>query len=312
MKKFFEKLPEMIGMFLLRALLLLGALTCFGAGVYQSWEHTTALALSHGLSGGLATAYTILVEVLLCMCEIALIFLILLGKRTNLSIKVGLGFGLAINLTANVLSLWDYGFLGIAIGVSIPVGSAISAWVFASALVKEVEKVKISTSDNSTTQEIADSLDRSTVPDEDSPSKLEQIVWNEPEIIDTLPDQEPESDDSDTDPIDEPAPITTPQPIEPITLEETAISDTEPDESDTSVMESISEPVPTVTKVLTPVAEIKRRVSDNELKQIAEEMQQEIGDYPSIETLKPHGNSRYQAEKILKELRLSEKTKSAV
>jgi hypothetical protein len=155
----------------------------FGTGLYMSWGHTHDLATNNGMTGSHATAYTLFSEVILAISEIVVIFKALMRKKIHWSVYLGMGFGLIITATSNILSL---GFL---MGISIPIGTAIASLIFASALV-ETTKTKSKQTD-------------SLHPVEDNPTEVEPAL----PVIEQKPDEIVEEN---------PAPHS----IEPITLED--------------------------------------------------------------------------------------------
>jgi hypothetical protein len=140
MNNVLSKLGEWIGAFLLRSLLLIGAIVVFSNGIYMSWNHTHEFATISGMTGSLATSYTMFVEVILGVSEIVIIFYSFLETRIPKAVIWGFGFGLIINLIGNVSSLVNYGGWGIFTGVSITAGTIIASAIFASALVQQNEK----------------------------------------------------------------------------------------------------------------------------------------------------------------------------
>lgn len=142
MVNIFTKAGEWIGFFLLRTLLLIGALVVFSNGIYMSWNHTHDFAMMSGLHGNLAISYTMFVEVILGVSELVIIFYSFLKSSIPKAVIWGFGFGLSINLTGNILSLMSYGFWGIVTGISITIGTIIASAIFASALVRQNKENK--------------------------------------------------------------------------------------------------------------------------------------------------------------------------
>src|SRR5690606_14716334 len=84
-------------------------------------------------------------------CEVVVVFMTLMMRATHIVVYIGLGFGLLVNTTANIISLSEYGWLGVAVGLSITVGTAIISAVFAASLMDKngisEEKNEVSKSD---------------------------------------------------------------------------------------------------------------------------------------------------------------------
>lgn len=155
---------EWIGAFLLRSLLLIGAVVVFSNGIYMSWNHTHDFATLSGMRGTLATSYTMFVEVILGVSEIVIIFYSFLKTRIPKAVIWGFGFGLVINLIGNILSLISYGGWGVFAGISITVGTIIASAIFASALVRQNEKNRQT---DTAVRTPSDSSDTRTVSDSD-------------------------------------------------------------------------------------------------------------------------------------------------
>ena len=127
-----------LGDFCLRLILLVGMSIVFSAGVYMSWEHTTTMAIRLGNPPSHAVAYTWFVETLLVSSEIVVLFKATRRQKPHKSVFVGVAFGAIINLASNVSSYWPslipVKIGGILMGATIPAGTAIAIWIFATTL----------------------------------------------------------------------------------------------------------------------------------------------------------------------------------
>jgi hypothetical protein len=250
-----------------------------------SYLHTAGLFERSGYTGVFAHIGVVGFELVFILGTGVSIWSKWQGVKVATSTKFALGLGVCINLYSNITSgiakdgrpLVFFSVKGIPIDEAVLIGGLIPIlFVVAEMVISDA----ISKSRDNKLSNVA----------EDDPINIEPAqVKHE----DTEP--EPEAPTPDTHPIQEP-----PQPIEPIPLQD------EPDKSDTLTVKPNLSLVPTVTKSLTPVTEIKRKVSDDELKKVAERIKTDIGKYPSVRDLKEKANSKYQAEKVLKELRSNE------
>jgi len=152
-----------LGDFCLRLILLVGMSIVFSAGVYMSWEHTTAMAIRLGNPPSHANAYTWFVETLLVVSEIVVLFQASRRRRPHKSVFVGVAFGATINLASNVSSflpsLIPVKIGGIIMGATIPAGTAIAIWIFAEALISATTTTR-QTNDKTATDNAAEDLDR--------------------------------------------------------------------------------------------------------------------------------------------------------
>jgi hypothetical protein len=249
-----------------------------------SYLHTAGLFERSGYAGKFAHIGVIGFELVFILGTGVSIWSKWQGVKVATSTKFALGLGVCINLYSNITSgiakdgrpLVFFSIKGIPIDEAVLIGGLIPIlFVVAEMVISDA---------------ISKSKDKTPTVIEDGPTVIEPTQIKHE---DTEP--EPEVPTPDTHPIQEP-----PQPIEPIPLQD------EPDKSDTLPVKPNLSLVPTVTKSLTPVTEIKRKVSDDELKKIAEQIKTDTGKYPSVRDLKEKANSKYQAEKVLKELRFNE------
>lgn len=85
-----------------------------------------------------AVAYTWFVETLLVASEIVVLFKATRRQKPHTSVFVGVAFGAIINLASNVSSYWlsliPEKIGGILMGATIPLGTAIAIWIFATTL----------------------------------------------------------------------------------------------------------------------------------------------------------------------------------
>lgn len=152
-----------LGDFCLRLILLVGMSIVFGAGVYMSWHHTTDMAIRFGTPLSHAVAYTWFVETLLVASEIVVLFQATRRQKPHTSVFVGVAFGAIINLASNVSSYWPSlipaKIGGILMGATIPAGTAIAIWIFATTLTQQTAKTRQS-NDKTATDDATKDLDR--------------------------------------------------------------------------------------------------------------------------------------------------------
>lgn len=157
-----------LGDFCLRLILLVGMSIVFSAGVYMSWEHTTAMAIRLGNPPSHAVAYTWFVETLLVASEIVVLFQATRRQKPHASVFVGVAFGAIINLASNVSSYWSslipVKIGGILMGATIPLGTAIAIWIFATTLISGGKQTATTTTrqtnDKTATDNAAEDIDR--------------------------------------------------------------------------------------------------------------------------------------------------------
>lgn len=157
-----------LGDFCLRLILLVGMSIVFSAGVYMSWEHTTAMAIRLGNPPSHAVAYTWFVETLLVASEIVVLFQATRRQKPHASVFVGVAFGAIINLASNVSSYWPslipVKIGGILMGATIPLGTAIAIWIFATTLISGDKQTATTTTrqtnDKTATANASEDLDR--------------------------------------------------------------------------------------------------------------------------------------------------------
>lgn len=157
-----------LGDFCLRLILLVGMSIVFSAGVYMSWEHTTAMAIRLGNPPSHAVAYTWFVETLLVASEIVVLFQATRRQKPHASVFVGVAFGAIINLASNVSSYWPslipVKIGGILMGATIPLGTAIAIWIFATTLISGDKQTATTTTrqtnDKTATDNASEDLDR--------------------------------------------------------------------------------------------------------------------------------------------------------
>jgi hypothetical protein len=299
MKNFFTKLPAKIGNFLLSALLLIGTLIVFGAGLYISWSHTYELAELAGLHGSLATAFTLFAEVVLCISEIVVIFKALMRKPIAASVYVGMVFGLLITLSANVISLNDNGMLGVLIGISIPLGTAIASWIFASALLETTTAKTTEEKPPIEVDEIATENIEDSHPKKREPNTPEIIEENH--IVDTT-----EKVEEDTESTPEFATITTEKnDVELVDevdqLEKSSTTDELAPEKEEPAPQEVAKNA--TKKKITKKKKNTAKVDDSTIEKVARELEKEHGELPGRKLLAQVAKcTEYRARNILAKL----------
>lgn len=142
-----------LGDLLLRLILLVGMVIVFAAGVYMSWQHTIDMGIRIGLPPPHAIAYTLFVETLLVSSEIVVLFRATSRRKVHKSVFVGVAFGATINMISNVSSFWGTSIFpenigGVLLGATIPLGTAIAIWIFATTLTHSDRQTATQRTDN--------------------------------------------------------------------------------------------------------------------------------------------------------------------